>query len=108
MPRGRYRDYEKASGALKEALKYLKKEVPTQPPVEQGRLDDITARIKCAPQRRGPDSPMQSSGRRGRHQCSTPAFLKVRLQQRSTGILAEDSSSYYGSQKAGPRVCTCP
>merc|ERR1719217_85776 len=41
-----YRDYEKASGALKEALKYLKKEVPTQPPVEQGRLDDITARIK--------------------------------------------------------------
>lgn len=41
-----YRDYEKASGALKECLKYLKKEVPTQPPVEPQRLEDINARIK--------------------------------------------------------------
>jgi intraflagellar transport protein 140 len=40
-----YRDYEKAAGALKEALKYLKKETPNQPPVDPSRLDDIGQRI---------------------------------------------------------------
>merc|ERR1719460_2722016 len=41
-----YRDYEKASGALAEAHKYLSKEVPGKPAADPSRLDDISARIK--------------------------------------------------------------
>merc|ERR1719253_1397943 len=40
-----FRDYEKASGALKEALKYLKKDTPGQPSQPQ-RLEDLQQRIK--------------------------------------------------------------
>jgi intraflagellar transport protein 140 len=40
-----YRDYEKAAGALQEALKYLAKPTPGQPAVEESRIEEIKQRV---------------------------------------------------------------